>query len=170
MTFYGQTKVFFGGDKAISDMINAQLPALEYLELETLSLKIIVNMYSCFFKDFPTKNNVNINMHIQEVCRLLKISPIEAMKRFVNSELIVGSGLIESRLNNYFPYLKGVLSNCLSKIFMLQSGLKINFNVIKKHEITAKRIETSFALASCLFTKPCALHLFSAFGYLDKLL
>jgi len=170
MSFYSETKPFFGGDKAIVDLLGAQVHSADYLKLETIALKLIINLYSCFFKSYPTKANVNLNKHIMAISDLLKISSTEIIKRISNSELLTGSDIIFKRFNNFYPYLKGVLSKCLTRIFSIHSRIDSFKNIIKIYNLSQKRIEKTFALSSCFFNKPCALHLFSAFGYLDKLL
>ncbi len=170
MSFYSETKLFFGGDKAIVDILQAQIKSSDFLEMETIALKLIMNLYSCFYKKYPSRYDVNLNKHIKLLSTLINVSQVMVIKRLTDSNLILGNDSIYSRFSNYFHYIKKVFDNCKSKIYKIQSTVIIDINIIKKFKLSHKRIEQSFALASSFCYTPCSLHLFSAFGYLDKLL
>lgn len=170
MSFFSQTKSFFGGDKAIVDILQSQFKNMSYLEAEFISLRLINNLYSCFFKSHPTKNSVNLNLHLKNITELLRISPVMAIGKMAPSEYIVGNNLVFSNFSNYFPYLKSVFFKCQTKIYSIKSRIQTKYTILQKFKISHKRLEKSFALAPCIYHVPCSLHLFSAFGYLDKLL
>ena len=170
MSFYNSTICFCGGDYVVSSLMQAQCAKADFLEMNTISLKLIINAYSCFFEKIVTTSRCNINKQIQEISRLLKISPTETLKRIYGASLISYDKDIEKALGNYAPYLKGVLKKCLSKIFMITSSINYPINVLKKYNFNANRVEKSFALSPCLSKLPTTLHLIASFGYSDKLL
>lgn len=170
MSYFSETKNFFGGDKAIVDLLQAKHKAIEFLESETIAFKLVFNSYSYFYKTYPTKSVCDINLKIKRLENFLNISTISVFERLVKSELIIGDNVIFANFNNYFHYLKNLFKNCQSKIFFLKNRIQIKYYVVEKYGITPKQIESCFALSSNLYDTPCSMHLMSIFGYLDKLL
>lgn len=170
MSYFNQTKYFFGGELAISNLLQSQNVKADFLEINTISVKIVLNMYTCFFQDFPKRKNTNLNKQLLNLSMLIKVSSSELIKRMVGSEFILGEERIFNRFSNYYHYLKTVLNKSVIKIFRIHSHIVITDNFIKKYNFSAKRVEKTFALAHCLFFKPCCLHLFSAYGNMDILL
>ena len=170
MSFYGETKGFFGGDLAISNFLQAINPLQDFLKLNTISLKLIINSYSCFCSGEAKEDTVNLNRHIMSISKLLKITPTEVIKRLADSILLKPSDKIKKRFNNYFPYLKGVLEKCLKRVFMLQSGLNLTENILKEYGLNKHLSEQAYANCVCMHANPCLLSLIFSYGYLDKLL
>jgi len=170
ISFFDQTKCFYGGELAITNLLQAQNISADFLEINTISTKFVFNLYSCFFKKFPKQNDVNINKQIAGLSMLLNVSSLEVIKRIVGSEFLVGEDMILNRFSNYYHYLKQILKKCIQKMFRIKSNISLTTNISKKYNFTAKRLEKTFALSHTLFIKPCCLHLFSAFGYMDILL
>jgi len=170
MSFYSQTKIFFGGDKSIADLLQAQVKNSCFLELQFVGFKMVLNLYSCFFKNYPNKYNSNLNKHIKILSSLLNVSQILVIQKLAPSEMIIGNNNLLVNFSNYYHYLKQVLENCKKNIYKIQSSLLIDVNFIKKYKLTYKRLEQSFAVAASLSNNYSTMHLLSAFGYLDKLL
>ncbi len=101
---------------------------------------------------------------------LLKVTPTEIMKRLACSTFLMADAHIYKRLNNYYPYLKGVFEKIVSKVFMLHSSLNLNVNILKKYNFESETIERVYAHSPCLLCKPSTTHLLFSMGYLDKLL
>lgn len=169
MAYFNQTKYFFGGERAVTEILAMFRKKASYLQLNYVSLKLLINCYSCFYSAFPFDGMGNITKQINELTKILNICPTEVMSRLAPSELLFENN-IKQTFSGYFPYLKGVLDKCLKKAFLITSGLNINIKLQKSLNLDAKTIEKSLALSSVLYSKPCSLHLMFVFGYLDKLL
>ena len=170
MSFYNQTVGFLGGDYAILSLFQAQRTKCDFLELETMALKLVINSYPCFFNKYVNYNNANINKHIQEISQLLKISKTESINRINGACYMLEDVEFKQRIYGYIPYLKVVLKKCISKIFMIHSSINVMFGFLKKNNINAERVEKTFALASCIYARPTTLHLMASCGFMDKLL
>ncbi len=168
MSFFGQTKYFFGGDQAISEQL-CMMKKANYLEVETIALKLVVNAYSNFFASVPYQSSMNLNKHIDALSKLDKLSPTMVMNMLVDSQLLLSPD-IRKRFLNYYPYLKNQLKTALGKVFSIQAKVDIKENYLKKFSFSAFHIEKSFALAGDIHSSPCTLHLLLNFGYMDKLL
>lgn len=169
MTYFEQTKYFFGGERAVTERLAIFNKRAPYKDLNYISLKLLINCYSCFFSSYPFDGNGNLSKQINMLSEIMKVSPSTILSRLAPSELVYEDS-VKQTFSGYYPYLKGVLNKCLKKIFLITSGLNINIMPNKKYNLTAKAIEKSLALSSVTYLKPCTLHLMFVFGYLDKLL
>ena len=170
MTFFNQSKFFFGGDRAVVEMLNALKPSASFLELETVALKLILNSYDCFLQDANCNAGFNLNKQINFLCKTLKVSVSQIMKKLASNLIISPTKEIVNSFGSYQPYLFGCFKNLAGQIFKIHSNLALKDNVLKKYEFNAMCIENAFALSPYLFDKPTLLHLIGNFGYLDKLL
>lgn len=170
MSFFEQTKYFFGGEKALVDLLNTKRINSDFLELSSFASKIIVNAYCNFFKTTPAKGSYNINKHIASLSEFLNVKPSEVIKRLAPSNLLCGDSEIFARFNNYYPYISRQINLEFANLFYLQSSLSITTNVLAKNRLDAMLIEKSVGLSADLLYKPTGLHLICMYGYLDKLL
>ena len=170
MTFFNQSKFFFGADKGVVDILNALKPSCDYLETETIALKLIINSYDCFLQNNNYKADFNLNKHINQLGCLLKVPSSYIIKNLASSEYLGVKNEVINLFESYQPYLYGCFKNLASQIFKIQAGLVLKENILKKYGFTAKDIEKCFAVSTCLHDRATLLHLIGAFGYLDKLL
>ena len=166
ISFFSQTKMFFGGDKAIVDMLQIVVGNIDFLSAELISLRIIEKQYSIFYKEFPTKTNVYLENNIKKIADLIKISYVDVVKNLAPSECIFGKESIFQNFNIYFPYLKAVCKKCLLKVHYAIEKANGKDVCIKDFNLTKDKITSCFCLAPNIYKQPCSLHLFLAFGYL----
>lgn len=170
MTFFQQTKYFFGADAAVAEMMSSIRPEADYLELETIALKLILSSYDCFLKDSVCLGSTNLNRHINILSKFLNVPATTVMKNLANSKLITSKEQVIDGFGNYQPYLYGVFKNFAYRIFKIHSNLALDDNVLKKNKYNSKDIELSLALSPDIYDRPTLLHIISLYGYLDKLL
>lgn len=170
MTFFKETKYFYGADKAVCDFLQAQSFKSDFLEMETIALKLIINAYSCFLKNPQKPNSFNLNKHINAISRVLKLPATEVLKKMADSELLSLSDIIERNFNNYQPYLKNQFEKIMAKVFKIQTSLCLNENIIATSGYNAFRIQRSFALSANFCNRSTLLHLIETYGFMDKLL
>lgn len=170
MSYFDSAKGFFGAERAISEMFCAVRPNAEYLEINTISFKLLINCYDCFLKKRPYNFGVDLNKHIQKLSRVLKISSTAVLKRLVDSELIQIDKKKMQSFESYQPYLCAYFKKLAKYMLNVQTKLFLNENILKKYNIKAELIEKAFALAANFSDKHSLLHIMHGYGYLDKLL
>ena len=169
MTFFGETKYFFGGDKPVCDLLQCKCAEGDFLELESVALKLVINSYACFLKNPLNKNVVDLNKHILITQRLLKIPSTEVIKRMCDSKLLSLQENVERNLNNFHPYLKRQFEKIMSKVFKIQTTFCLSENVLLKNKFTHEKVQNCFAIAPNFYSRPTLLHLIESYGFMDKL-
>ncbi len=169
MSYFGQTKFFFGGDRAIVERLCMLKRDADYLEMEVASLKLVINAYSCFYSSSAVEGSMNPSRHIDLLSRTFKLSPSLVIKKLAGSNLFFGGDAINN-LKGKYPYLASVFDKALSKIFSLVSCIDNKINPLKKYGLKARQVEICFALAPDFYHTPSTMHLLSSLGYMDKLL
>jgi len=169
MTFFNETYSFFGGDKAVVDLLQAYNKETSFLNAEYISLKIIINAYKGFYKICAIKGVTNINKHLKNLERLLNVSSTKVLTRFVSSDYFHGNNSVNARYNNYYPYLKMVLQKCLKKIDLTQKENYRGFEISMK-QISKEKLRCVFASAPCVYPYVNLLHVILSYGYLDFIL
>ncbi len=170
MSFYNQTKYFLGGDKAICELLNAVRPSADFLKLETIALKLVINTYACFLKQPTCVGDFNINKSIKSLCTFLKMPASLVMKKLSASKILLPETDLVSMFSGYQPYLHGCFKNLVSQMFKIQTSLALKENVLQLYHYCSKDVERAFALSPCLYNKPTLLHILNSFGFMDKLL
>lgn len=170
MTFFKETKYFYGSDKAVCDFLQAQSFKSDFLEVQTIALKLVINAYSCFLKNPQKQNNFNLNKHINAISRILKLPSTEVLKKMADSGLLCLSDTLERNFNNYQPYLKNQFEKTMSKVFKIQTSLCLNENIVVSSGFDAYKVQRSFALSANFYNRPTLLHLIESYGFMDKLL
>jgi len=168
MTFYEQTNVFLGADYYITTFIQSIYKKTDFLEINTISQKLLINSYSCFMGQLPSLYDFNLNKHIKAGSDLLKITATEVMNRM--TEGIKLEKINISNFNNHFIYLKDVYTKTISKVFKLNSAFCLNENIMYKYKLDCVKLEKCFAVGSCFCRKKGLYTLLLNYGYLDKLL
>lgn len=170
MSFFGQTKYFFGGDKAVVELLNAIRPSADFLRLESIALKLILNTYSCFLQQPVQKGEFNINKEIKALSNFLKVSSSQIMKRLASSKLLLTNVELAQIFSGYQPYLYGKFKSLAAQMFKIQTLVALKDNVLQSYQLTGMEVELAFAMSPCLYNKPTLLHILNNFGYMDKLL
>ena len=170
MSYFEETKYFFGADRAIVDLMQSIRPDGDYLEFETVALKLIINAYSCFLESPPFEGNFNINKHINLMSKFLKVPPSVIFGKLSNRNLVFMGEDIKARYKNYQPYLKREYSKLLTKIFTLQARIVLPKDILKTAKLNGDQIKNCFALSPLIYNRNSGLHLIAGFGYLDKLI
>lgn len=170
MSYFNSSKNFFGADRAISEMLCGTRIGADYLEMNTISFKLLMNSYDCFLKKRPYNFSVNLNRHIQGVSKFLKISSTTVLQRLVDSELLQIDKKKMKVFESYQPYLYAYFKKLAKHMIKVQTKLYLNENVLKKYNIKANLVEKAFALAVNFSEKHSLLHIIYGYGYLDRLL
>jgi len=168
MSYFEKTECFFGGDKLIVDMLQLKIQELSYLEAEVIASRLINNLYLNFFKFVPKRNILNLEIYLNKLSGFLNVPFNVVVKNIADYDLMVGNSFVINRFNGYYPYLKAVLKKCLKNINLNEDFLLKN--ITNKYNLDVQIIKDSFLFASACGNTPCLLHIFSAFGYLEKLL
>lgn len=168
MTFFGETKYFFGGEKQICDMLQS-LHGGDFLELESLALKLAMNSYAVFLKKPQNYNVMNLNLQIKETSKLLKIPSTEVIKRLCDNKILMPSKDVCSRFSNFQPYLKNCFETTVSKMFKIQTSFCLSENVVLKNHLNGDKILHAFAVSALFGKVPTLLSLIESYGYMDKL-
>lgn len=169
MTFFGETKYFFGGDKAICDMLQS-LHCGDFLELESLALKLAMNSYAVFLKNSQNYNVMNLNLQIKEASTLLKVSSTEVIRRLCDNKILMPNKEVCSRFCNFQPYLKKYFEKTISKMFKIQTSFCLSENVVLKNHLNGEKILHAFAVSASFGKVPTLLSMIEAYGFMDKLL
>lgn len=169
MSFFGKTTGFYGGEYLFATLMQAQCKGADFLELMTVSQKLIINTYATFLNYPQAFQSVNLNKHIQKLSKLLKTSPTETLNRIVGAKFVLFDREIINRVQNYIPYLKEVFKKCSKSFFVITTSINEPLNVLKKYRFDGKRVENTFALTPVVSQKVTTLHLMACFGYMDKL-
>lgn len=170
MTYFKQTKYFFGGDKLVCDFLQSKSICGDFLELESLALKLVVNAYGCFVKNSQCYNVANMNLHIKTLANELKISSTEVIKRLGNNQVLLPNEKIRASFFNYQPYLEHIFDKVLAKVFKIQSSLCMNENIALKNKLNGEKISRALALSANFGKEPTLLGFIHSFGFMDKLL
>lgn len=170
MSFFGETKRFFGADKAFCDLLQAKSIKADFLELETIALKLVINSYSMFLKNMPSKSDANLNRHINCLSRLLKISSAEVMRRMKDSQSLLLMSETEKDFVNFEPYFARMFNIKMSKIFKLHTSLSLSENILLKNNYTEPIVRECFATCQLFSKSQSLLSLVFGYGYMDKLI
>lgn len=170
MTFFDQTKYFFGGDKLVCDCLQAFRIDGNFLELETIALKLIINTYGCFLRNSKTYSVTNLNKHMKLIGKLYKIPATEIIKRMGNNDILLPSKQTRNTFLNYQPYLKNLFDKMLARVFKIHTELYLTENITEKYNLNGTLIEQVFAVSANFSKKPTLLGFVQAYGFMDKLI
>jgi len=170
MTYFGETKYFFGADKAIVDLLQGARFGADYLEMESIALKLVINSYSCFLKSPIKSLESNLSLHAQKATKLFKVPVTEVIKRISSKSVYENPEEIIKRFNNYQPYLISSFEKLMGKVFKIHTMISMNENVLLKSKFNKETISLCFALAPDFAKRESLLSVMSLFGYMDKLL
>lgn len=169
MTFFDETKYFYGGDKLVLDVLQSLSKNGDFLELETIALKIIVSSYDCFLKNPHNYNVANLNLHIRHISELYKIPQTETIKRMGDSKILLPDEKTRNSFGNFQPYLRQFFQTTMSKVFKIQTTFCIVENVLKKNNFCGEKVKRAFSVSATFSKKPTLLGLIMAYGFMDKL-
>lgn len=169
MTFFGETKYFFGGDKIVCDMLKNLRIDADFLELETIALKLAINSYACFIKNPQNYHVANLNLQIKHASRLLSVSQTEIIKRLAKNEILMPSEKTRTSFCNFQPYLKNYFDLTMFKIFKIHTTFCFSENVLSKNNLNGEMVQNAFSVCASFSKKPTLLSFIFAYGFMDKL-
>ena len=170
MSFFNQTRMFFSSDLGVNNLLQARRLRSSFLDLETVSLKLIISAYSCFYNNYVSCGAFSLSKHVLNLAKFLKISQLEVLKRLGFIYKQEEADKLIKRLNAYYPYLQIMFSKQKKRVEGLVQELEFVDNSTKKYGLNQSLIKKSLALSSCLNKTPSTIHLMLFCGYLDKLL
>lgn len=168
MSFFGETKYFFGGDKLVCDILQS-ICLGDFLELETIALKLAINSYATFLSCSRNQGVANLNFQIKKISELLKIPATEVIKRLGDNSILMPQKEIWMRFCSFQPYLKKHFDKMASKMFKIQTSFFLDENIVKKNNLNGEKILHAFGVSASFGKVPTLLGLIEACGYLDKL-
>lgn len=168
MSFFGETKYFFGGDKLVCDMLQSFCFG-DFLELETIALKLSLNSYATFLSSSRNCGVLNLNFQIKEVSKLLKIPATDVIRRLGDNSILLPQKEIWTRFCSFQPYLNKYFEKMASKMFKIQTSFFLGENIVKKNNLNGEKILHAFGISANFGKVPTLLGLIEACGYMDKL-
>lgn len=169
MTFFGETKYFFGGDKLVLDVLQSLSKNGDFLELETIALKLVISSYDCFLKNSQNYNVANLNLHIKRISQLYKIPQTETIKRMGENKILLPEEKTRNSFSNFQPYLRQFFQKNMLKAFKIQTTFSIVENVLKKNNFCGEKVKNAFSISATFSKKPTLLGFIMAYGFMDKL-
>lgn len=169
MTFYGETRFFFGGDKVVCDMLQSMNIGADFLELETIAFKLAFNCYACFIKNSQTYHVANLNLQIKHASKLLGVPQTEIIKRLGKNEVLMPDEKTRTTFFNFQPYLKNYFDKMVSEIFKIQTTFCICENVLLKNDLCGEKVKNALSVCASFSKRPTLLSFIFAFGFMDKL-
>ncbi len=169
MTFFSQTKYFFGAEKALTDVLQSCSLSADFLELNSFSQRVVQNTYSCFFKNIPKEFEFNMNKHIEKLSVIYNVSSSEVIKRFVKSDFVILTKQKKQVFYNYYYHFRKNLKDKIEKCFLITANTNLNENYISKYNFNSEQIKNLLAVCVDTYSVQTPMHTILSFGYLDKL-